>query len=100
MALIDEDNIGVLHKLHPPSLGLDHLENENNPGATTRGSLKNRKRVTIDPRTIVDVIGNLKRGKAGGFELDSLDIFIKLISSNQRAKKNKMTQPFRADILA
>ena len=46
-----------------------------------------KKRVTIAPGDISQTLGRLKRGRAPGVQVDSLDIFIKL--QRRRAMENR-----------
>lgn len=83
VAAIDDSNIQILHDLHPHSLNLDLHK----PTRTTRGSIRNRKKIIISPNAMLQIFSHLKRGKACGFELDSLDIFIKLAGAYRRSKR-------------
>ena len=80
VALIDDDNIQTCYNLHTKSLNLGLYR----PRRSTRTALNNRKGVIIYPNDIKDIFTNLKRGKASGNELDSLDIFIKILATNAR----------------
>jgi hypothetical protein len=83
VAAIDDEKLQVLQALHPKSynLKLNHKHHQ------TRGSTRNRKRIIISPTALSATFSRLKRGKGTGFQLDSLDIFIKLATSYRRAKK-------------
>ena len=83
VAAVDERKFAVLSALHPKSYHL-HLHH---PDRRTRGSIKNRKRITISPSALLETFSRLRRGKGVGFELDSLDIFIKLACAHKRARK-------------
>lgn len=96
VAAIDDEKLEVLQDLHPESynLNLHHKQHK------TRGSTKNRKRLTISPTALLETFSHLKRGKGSGFELDSLDIFIKLASKYRRAKKKSSTTYVNLETLA
>ena len=96
VARVNDDNIDVLHELHPKSLGLNLPRRRRD----TRGSANNFKRLIIHPSVISKVLSKLKRGKAPGIELDSLDIFVKLADSYRRAKKRGQRTPFDPRVLA
>ena len=81
----ENGNIGTLHKLHPPSLNLPCTNNTR----VTRGSKLNRKRVHISPKMVMQGLRGLNKGKAGGLQADSLDLFIKLARNPNRGKKKK-----------
>ena len=98
VASITDDNIDMLHNLHPPSLNLT-LDSPRRP---TRQSAKSRRRqkgrFTVSPNEIMPILSRLSRGKAPGPELDSLDIFIKMaglhrrsIAKNERCKIDPTT---------
>jgi hypothetical protein len=97
VALIDDCNIDVCHNLHPPSLNLNL---QYSSSRTTRGSAANKKQIEIHPTTIIDTINSLNRGKAPGNNVDSLDIYIKLAKSYQRAQKKKKKSPIKPTTLA
>ena len=96
VALIDDDNIQTCYKLHPKSLNLGLYR----PRRSTRTALNNRKGVIISPNDIKDIFTNLKRGKASGNELDSLDIFIKILSTNARRHKARKDILYKTEVLA
>lgn len=83
---MDDTNIHIAKNLHPPSLDLINL-----CPRTTRHSLATREKFLIHPKAIINIISRLRRGKSPGNELDSLDIFIQLISLYKRAKKTSST---------
>ena len=97
VALIDDDNIDVCYALHPPSLNLDI---DYSPGIRTRSASTNQKRVEIHPATIISIISNLNRGKAPGNNIDSLDIYIKLVASYKRTLKKGDSPPFKRETLS
>ena len=96
VALIDDDNIQTCYNLHPKSLNLGLYR----PRRSTRTALNNRKGVIISPNDIKDIFTNLKRGKASGNELDSLDIFIKILSTNARRRKARKDILYKTEVLA
>ena len=96
VALIDDDNIQTCYNLHPKSLNLNLYR----PRRSTRTTLTNRKSITISPSDIKDIFSNLKRGKASGNELDSLDIFIKLLATNNRQQNDKQPVSYKLDTIA
>lgn len=102
---IDDNNIGILFGLHPKSYGLRLLSYINNVSHGTRASSSsppttNYRHFAISPKTILQVLRRLHRGKAAGPELDSLDIFIKLAGCYTRAHKRKVKCPIRLETLA
>ena len=96
VALIDDDNIQTCHNLHPKSLNLGLYR----PRRSTRTALNNRKGIIISPNDIKDIFTNLKRGKASGNELDSLDIFIKILATNARRRKARKDVLYKTEVLS
>ena len=96
VAAIDEAKLKVLEGLHPSSYKL----NLHYPNRRTRGDKRNRKRVVISPNAMLEILGHLKRGKAPGYELDSLDIFIKLARRYRQDTKKKSRSDIGLDVIA
>ena len=88
IAPINEVNIPILEKLFPKSLNVGEPSADSHEEAapepqrmTTRASTiaeLTKKRVTIAPKEMSDQMKKLKKGRAPGVQVDSLDIFIKL----------------------
>ena len=76
-------NIGTLHKLHLKSLSLPNHKQER----ITRGTTLGRKKVYISSKMVIKGLKGLNKGKAGGQQVDSLDLFIKLARSRNKGKK-------------
>ena len=76
VALINDSNLQVLEKLHPPSLRRGCIKPRRN---TRAGSTKRKLKFT--PEKIIDVLTHLHRAKAPGLQVDSLDIYIKCAKS-------------------
>ena len=71
VALINQDNIHVLEKLHPPSLRRGCIK----LGISTQsGGTKRKFKAT--PSQVVHALSHLNRGKATGINCDSLDLYI------------------------
>ena len=115
IAPIGPENESILRTLFPKSLGLNRRSDDSDTdmgdqtsaggdapqqerphqetsrrGMTTRSATLaqlTKKRVTIAPGDISQTLGRLKRGRAPGVQVDSLDIFIKL--QRRRAMENR-----------
>jgi len=72
VALINDSNLHVLHKLHPPSL--DRGCNKPQPRTRSGGT---RRKFRCSAQSVVQTLTHLNRGKATGIQCDSLDIYIK-----------------------
>ena len=94
VASITDNNIGILHKLHPPSLNLP-IDTPRRPMRQSAKSKRQQKgHFTFSPKEIIKILSRLSCGKASGPEIDSLDVFIKL------AGLHKRSAPRRASIAA
>ena len=102
---ITDNNIGILFGLHPASYALKLVSYVTNGRIGTRSSTKspnvrNHRHFAIAPKNILTILRRLRRGKAPGPELDSLDIFIKLAGCYTRAHKRKQKCSIRLETLA
>ena len=93
---VDDSNIGILERLHPPSLNVESPRARRH----TRAGRYCKRKFILPPKAIIKILGRLNRGKSCGPELDSLDIFIKLASSYRRAKKKSRRTPIQVTTLA
>ena len=81
-----DGNLHALRKLTPPSLNLpDHRPTDE--GIVTRSKVSNKPKIFISPKSVVKILRGLNKGKAGGLQSDSLDLFIKLGRHQKRGKK-------------
>ena len=105
IAPINEVNIPILKKLFPQSLrvgeqGADSEDTNsgdtNQTAAPAQARVRTRastiaefikKRVVITPKEMGERLSKLKKGRAPGVQVDSLDLFIKL--SRRRAMENR-----------
>ena len=98
-------NLGILERLHPKSYALKLISYVTGGRVSTRSSskpnhIKNHRHFAISPKNILLVLRKLKRGKAVGPELDSLDIFIKLAGCYTRKNSKKQRCSIRLETLA
>ena len=91
IAPLNEANIPIIEKLFPPSLQLNIREQRRNRGSHmhTRSSI-NKKKLVFTPQEVINHLLRLRRHKAPGIQVDSLDLFIKLARrrSNEKRKKD------------
>ena len=114
IAPINEVNIPILKKLFPKSLNVGEPSADTQEEAapepqrmTTRAATiaeLTKKRVTITPQEMSERMKKLKKGRAPGVQVDSLDIFIKLANrramSHRKKKKRKKTADTDATLAA
>jgi hypothetical protein len=97
VALINDSNIQICRDLHPPSLAIP--EPHDKP-RSTRLSKKNKKKLMVTPNQIMILLTQLRRAKATGNDLDSLDIFVKMATTHARSRKKNSTMFVKPDTLA
>ena len=85
VASINDNNIDVLHDLHPPPLNPPLSQPQRRTKQSAKPKRQRSNRFTISPDEIITILSKLSRGKAAGPYLDSLDIFIKLANLHKRA---------------
>ena len=96
-----DGNRAALHKLHPSSLGLpDHRPKILNKHPVTRSHVgsDNRKKAHISPKLVVKALNGLNCGNAGGLQVDSLDLFVKVAKWQKKGKNKRYSD--REKILA
>jgi hypothetical protein len=74
VALINDSNLHVLEKLHPPSL--NHGCTKAGCSSTATRSGGTRRKFKITPKQVLKSLSHLNRGKATGINCDSLDLYI------------------------
>ena len=89
VAVINDSNIEICRELHLPSLDLPDPKSN---VRLIRSANRNCKRLIVTPTQIMNILSSLHRAKATGNELDSLDIFVKMATSQNRSRiKGKKT---------
>jgi hypothetical protein len=95
VALINESNLHVLRKLHPPSLQRGCTKADPSSSSTRSGGT--RRKFKITPKQVLKSLSHLNRGKATGINCDSLDLYI---NAARRLNLNDKHDLKRADALA
>lgn len=97
VAIADDYNISSLQKLHPNELYPPSVPclRSSPRRKNTKQRHKNCKQFIITPEVIVNNILHLKKGKATGLQVDSIDLFIILAQrSRHNNSKKKSLKPF------
>ncbi|KAL7526297.1 hypothetical protein ACHAXR_004116, partial [Thalassiosira sp. AJA248-18] len=101
VAIINDANIHALHALHPRETYPPSAPSRRRTRRQTAKALRfrNSNEIVFTASTIVNDILHLKKGKAPGLQVDSLDLFIHLAQRcrNGSAKKKKLT-PFASTL--
>ena len=102
VAVLDDDAITNLKKLYPSSYNLKLIYNfvQKKIHNTRSTTVVNNPQVALSPKIMYKILRRLKRGKASGPQLDSLDIFVKLGSAYSRAKKRKEKTDIKLETLS
>ena len=94
VAPINDSNIHIVHKLFPPSLNLKLRSLRSTRTQKTVCSLTQQRvidptkdKVIFSPSEVLELLSRLRRHKAPGFLIDSLDIYLKLV--RRRIKENR-----------
>lgn len=92
VAPLNEGNIPIIENLFPKSLQLNIRGQRKGRGAnmTTRCATRtNSKKIIFTPKEVMDHLMRLRRHKAPGIQVDSLDLFIKLARRRNNEKRKK-----------
>lgn len=95
VALINEKNLHVLEKLHPPSINHGCIKRSSTGLSTRSGGT--RRKFKITPKQVLKSLSHLNRGKATGIHCDSLDLYI---NAAKRLNLNDNDDLRRANALA
>ena len=93
VAVVDDSNISILQKLHPNEVyppSVPRLRSSRRR-KNTKQRHKNCKQFIISPDVIVNNILHLKKGKATGLQVDSIDLFIILAQRCRHNNSKKKT---------
>ena len=99
VALVNDDNIGALYDLHPPEVYPPSVAPLRPRRRKTRKSrFSNKRRITFTADTIVKNILHLKKGKAPGIQVDSIDLFIYLAQRCKQPNAKHGLKPFASTL--
>ena len=99
VAIVNDSNIGALYKLHP-----NQVYPPSAPPLRTRrrkrnkGRFSNKRRITLTSDLIIKHILHLKKGKAPGIQVDSIDLFIHLANRCKQPNAKHGLKPFASTL--
>ena len=99
VAVVNDDNIGALYDLHPPEVYPPSVAPLRPRRRKTRKSrFSNKRRITFTADTIVKNILHLKKGKAPGIQVDSIDLLIYLAQRCKQPNAKHGLKPFASTL--